>query len=375
MANSKASSMYSGKHSQLPPKIPFPSVSQSHSDNVPNPMIGSNVAQKPREGHNNLRRTSSESLVNIIEEQPSWLDDLLNEPETPVRRGGHRRSSSDSFAYLDTCNAFNISYTDQDEYQYKNSTSIPSWASQDIDHGKGAYQIPIYAEMNSAKKKNRAWESSVNALTHPGGPSGRDNVALHSSGSSCASREVDGNASTVSEKYESVEPGGQDAKSSSGRKDGSHAKPSTSETDTKRAKQQFAQRSRVRKLQYIAELERNVQALQVEGNEVSAELDFLNQRNLILSMENNALKQRLENLAQEQLIKYLEQEVLEREAGRLRALYQQQQQQAHHLTPQQSSSGPRRTRSRDLESQFANLSMKHKESNSDRDPVTGPLRS
>ncbi|KAL4397021.1 hypothetical protein AHAS_Ahas01G0150200 [Arachis hypogaea] len=55
---------------------------------------------------------------------------------------------------------------------------------------------------------------------------------------------------------------------------------------------QFAQRLRVRKLQYIAELERNVQGLQAEGFEVSAELEFLNQQNLILSMENKALKQR-----------------------------------------------------------------------------------
>lgn len=44
--------------------------------------------------------------------------------------------------------------------------------------------------------------------------------------------------------------------------------------------------------------------IQAEGSEVSAELEFLNQQNLILSMENKALKQRLESLAQEQLIKY-----------------------------------------------------------------------
>ena len=42
---------------------------------------------------------------------------------------------------------------------------------------------------------------------------------------------------------------------------------------------------------------------QAEGSEVSAELEFVNQQNLILSMENNALKQRFENLAHEQLIK------------------------------------------------------------------------
>nr|AFK35378.1 unknown [Lotus japonicus] len=86
-------------------------------------------------------------------------------------------------------------------------------------------------------------------------------------------------------------------------------------------------------------------------------------------MENKALKQRLESLAQEQLTKYLEQEVLEREIGRLRGLYQQQ------LQPQQQpSSSHRRTNSRDLESQFANLALKHKDTNSGHDPATGALR-
>jgi hypothetical protein len=66
----------------------------------------------------------------------------------------------------------------------------------------------------------------------------------------------------------------------------------------------------------------------------------------------------------------VEHEVLEREIGRLRAVFQQQQQQQQ----QQPSSSHRRTNSRDLDSQFANLSLKHKDANSGRDPVTGPLR-
>lgn len=70
----------------------------------------------------------------------------------------------------------------------------------------------------------------------------------------------------------------------------------------------------------------------------------------------------------------VEHEVLEREIGRLRALYQQQQQ-----PPQQlPSSSHRRTNSRDanskdLDSQFANLSLRHKDSSSGRDAVSGPL--
>ncbi|OIW00561.1 hypothetical protein TanjilG_24291 [Lupinus angustifolius] len=365
MANSKGSSgvrnfMYNGKHPLLPPKSPFPSVSQPYADSA----VGSKAFQNRREGNTHHQRTSSES--HVMEEQPSWLDDLLNEPETPVRRGGHRRSSSDSsFAYLDTVNATNINYAGQ------NLLSVPSWSSQEFGHGKDGHHIPTYAEMNATKQRNRSWDSFSNAMTHPGvSPSSKENVVLKSSGSPYAPHEADGLPSTANEKYDSLEPGIQDTKSSSERKDGSHAKSSASETDTKRAKQQFAQRSRVRKLQYIAELERNVQALQAEGSEVSAELEFLNQQNLILSMENKALKQRLESLAQEQLIKYLEQEVLEREIGRLRALFQQQQT----LKPQQPSASHRRTNSRDLESQFANISLKHKDTNSGHDPATGALR-
>lgn len=97
--------------------------------------------------------------------------------------------------------------------------------------------------------------------------------------------------------------------------------------EAKRAKQHSAHRSRVRKLKYIAELESTVQLLQVEGSQIQAELEFVNQQNLILSMENMALRQRLDNVSHEQLIKHFEQEMLERELGRLQALHQLQNQQ------------------------------------------------
>ncbi|GLT39980.1 hypothetical protein SLA2020_141440 [Shorea laevis] len=399
MANSKGSTnvrnlMYSGKHALLPPKSPYPSVSSAYTDYVPSNVVGSKAVQKPMEGNAHHQRTSSESF--LIEEQPSWLDDLLNEPETPVRKGGHRRSSSDSFAYLDVANASMTDYAAQDEFRYKNMVSAPSWKSQDFDYynHRDARLASLYNDSN-LMKQSRAWDSHslLNARIHPGGlPSARENT--HSSGipsagentvhlgssSACSPREAEV-PSTAREKQGSSESISQDAKAYE-KKDTSHAKPSASETDTKRAKQQFAQRSRVRKLQYIAELERNVQTLQAKGSEVSAELEFLNQQNLILSMENKALKQRLESLAQEKAIKYLEHEVLEREIGRLRALFQQQQQQPQQNQQQQQqrqqqqqpSTSHRRTRSRDLDSQFANLSLKHKDASSSCDPVTGPLQ-
>ncbi|XP_038877888.1 uncharacterized protein At4g06598 isoform X2 [Benincasa hispida] len=365
MENSKVLSnmrnvIYSGKHALLPPKSPFPSGSSSYADYFPNPIIGSRALQNPREGNVQHHRTSSESL--LMEEQPSWLDDLLNEPETPIQRGGHRRSSSDSFAYLDAGNVSNENHT-QDDSQCKNMY-LPSWASQGFD----SHQTSLYMKANWIKQKNRTRELPPTTLTaNPGArPSAKSSILLENSRSLSTPQEANEFASS-SEKQDSAETGLPDRKLSE-RMDSSHVKPGPADTDNKRAKQQFAQRSRVRKLQYIAELERNVQALQANGSEVSAELEFLSQQNLILGMENKALKQRLESLSQEQLIKYLEHEVLEREIGRLRMLYQQQQQ------PQPPPSTLKRTKSRDLETQFAKLSLRQKDAHTGSESVAGPVQ-
>lgn len=363
--------MYSGKHALLPPKSPYPIIPSTYADHVSNNIIGPKAVKKPREGNAHHQRTSSESF--LMDEQPSWLDDLLNEPETPVRKGGHRRSSSDSFAYVDVGSVAMADYAAQDDYRFKNMVSAPSWGSQDFDYynPRDARRASFFND-STMMKQNRAWDSRslLNSRNHRSGvPSAFENTVPHSSGNASLPREAE-IPSTA--RQDSAESFPQDAKASE-KKDISHSKSSVSDTDTKRAKQQFAQRSRVRKLQYIAELERNVQALQAEGSEVSAELEFFNQQNLILSMENKALKQRLESLTQEQAIKYLEHEVLERELGRLRALYQQQQN-PHQQQQKQPSTSHRRARSIDLDSQFANLSLKHKDASPGSDPVTGSLR-
>nr|XP_019708541.1 uncharacterized protein At4g06598 [Elaeis guineensis] len=350
----------SGKQSFLPPKSPFPTMPVPYADYG---TIGTKGIPKLREGNRHHQRTSSESF--LIEEQPSWLDDLLNEPEMPVKRGAHRRSTSDSFAYLDGANIYaNMETLVQEEGRQRGISSQPSWGVQDFDRLKDVQHSPYYTESNSfGKPQNRGWEALNMVNCTSGGPLAKDKM-VHP-GSTCVPMEADAATSYVTEKEQERSP--QDSKGTSERKEGSHVKQS--DADPKRVKQQFAQRSRVRKLQYIAELERNVQALQAEGMEVSAELEFLDKQNLILNLENKTLKQRLDSLAQEHLIKCLQQEMLEREIARLRSSYQQQQQQLQ----QPPAPAHSRSSSRDLESQLANLSLKHKEPNSGRDPVTGPL--
>lgn len=340
-----------GKQLYLPPKSPFPSISAPvYGDHG---SSGSREPPRLRDGQRQHQRTSSESF--LIDEQPLWLDDLLNEPDTPVKRAGHRRSSSDSFAYLDGARINSNFNNLAQECRQNTITSTPLWGSQEFDIFKDVQ--PHFVEENTFERAhNRVWMSGHNMGTYSSNLPFAKEKGMHP-GSSGADEIL----------------GMESAKDSPGlleKKDASISKYTQPETDPKRVKQQFAQRSRVRKLQYIAELERSVQTLQAEGLEVSAELDFVDQQNLMLSLENKALKQRLDSLTQEQLIKHLQQEMLEREIARLRLLFQQPQPplQPAILHGHSSSSS---SSIRDLDSQFANISLKHKVVNSGRDPTIG----
>ncbi|CAM8948798.1 unnamed protein product [Rhodiola kirilowii] len=103
----------------------------------------------------------------------------------------------------------------------------------------------------------------------------------------------------------------------------------SSKADPKRVKRilanrQSAQRSRVRKLQYISELERTVTSLQSEVSALSPRVAFLDHQRLILNVDNSALKQRIAAFAQDKLFKDAHQEALKREIERLRQIYNQQ---------------------------------------------------
>ncbi|KAK9167769.1 hypothetical protein Scep_002960 [Stephania cephalantha] len=264
MANSKATSnfgnfAYNGKQSLRPPRSPLPSFSP-YGDHGSNPGIGSKTIPRPIDGYRHHQRTTSEIL---IEEQPLWLDELLNEPETPVRRAGHRRSSSDSFTYLDVANTSCMDQFVQDT-RSKNLTSMSSsWGSQGFLQKQDPRHTSFSPDSGSFQRpRNNIWEESLDSRAYQSGLSSQiDDTIIQSSRSSCAQQDHDRISSTGIEKNvqedDSLEVIG-----STDRKESSSARPSASETDPKRAKQQFAQRSRVRKLQYIAELEKNVQALQ-----------------------------------------------------------------------------------------------------------------
>lgn len=350
MENSDGSSTmrnfaFTGRQLPLPPKSTF----QCNFPSDANSIVRSEGYPKPTRGPCH-QRTSSDSL--LLDEQPSWLEELLNEPETPAGRG-HQRSSSDSIAYLNgPAKAIR-----EEGYKYKNTHPGPTMGFSNFDHHKGLSHASFHSNTGTSHThQNKALESSSTSVTSSSGSlSTSDGISLQTSGSSCNPQELDGMPSKAI-----VKKGGEDPECSSVTSDCCNSNPSTSRADSERTKQQIAQQSRLRKLQYIADMERNVQVLQAEGYEVSAGLEFLDQQNLILGMENMALKQRLESLSQEKFIKHLEQDMLQREVSRLRILYHQQQQQQQ----KQMHSNRRQTKSRNLDSQFSNTSIIPKEAGS-----------
>ncbi|KAJ8458528.1 hypothetical protein OPV22_031454 [Ensete ventricosum] len=90
------------------------------------------------------------------------------------------------------------------------------------------------------------------------------------------------------------------------------------------ANRQSAQRSRVRKLQYISELERRVTTLQTEVSALSPRIAFLDHQRSLLTLGNGHLKQRIAALAQDMIFKDAHQSALKKEIERLGQVYHQQ---------------------------------------------------
>ncbi|CAN6892438.1 hypothetical protein Bca4012_092541 [Brassica carinata] len=270
----------------------------------------------------------SASLNNLlIDEQPPWLDDLLSEPASPKINKGHRRSASDTSAYL------NSAFMPFREDDLLNSHfSGPSGLVQNINRHDDLWQPNSYD--NHGKL---GWEFSnkngTNFQTHVSWG------AVNKAGTS-ASKSAETQVSKM--------------------KEGSFTKPDGpgSKTDSKRIKHQNAHRARLRRLEYISDLERTIQVLQAQGCEMSSAIHYLDQQLVMLSMENRALKQRLDSLAEIQKLKHVEQQFLEREIGNLKFRKHQQQPQQNQKQMQQNRyDNYRPPATQEPESQFAALAI------------------
>ncbi|XP_075098232.1 basic leucine zipper 34-like [Nicotiana tabacum] len=272
---------------QLPPRVPnmtpnWPDFSLQKMDNLsPNATAANN--------------------------NPLWADEFL---DFSTKRGSHRRSMSDSIAFLETpmveeCRRLSSTpgsggtSTGNEEFErFDDEQQIMSMFNDD-EHDNMSCSNPSspsdYINVNEDNKRMIA------------GGGDRDQMQQ-------LNEEVQSSCKTTEEPtptHASIEYSCEKV------------------VDPKRIKRilanrQSAQRSRVRKLQYVSELERSVSTLQAEVSVLSPRVAFLDHQRLVLNVDNSALRQRIAALAQDKLFKDAHQEALKREIERLRQIYYQQ---------------------------------------------------
>ncbi|XP_008783934.1 basic leucine zipper 61 [Phoenix dactylifera] len=267
---------------QLPPKIPALSTEWPNCGYQKSPSMG----------------TFFPSAAPSPGAQPSWVDEFLD--FSAAKRGAHRRTVSDSVTFLEAPAESGVDDRMVHEFDRLDDYQLLSMFSDDM------LQL-------SSSSAAAAPVSSSNTST----PSDHNSNSGEKTGELRQRNEAEEAQSTCK-----VDPQPTPA--------ATH-QPAEPEQiiDPKRVKRilanrQSAQRSRVRKLQYISELERTVTALQTEVSALSPRVAFLDHQRSLLTVGNSHLKQRIAALAQDKIFKDAHREALKKELERLRQVYHQQ---------------------------------------------------
>ncbi|KAK8934936.1 hypothetical protein KSP39_PZI014606 [Platanthera zijinensis] len=222
------------------------------------------------------------SMDSLLEEHPSWLDELLADSDTSSLHGHcHRRSASDSLT---------ISHAPMPPPAFHNAVIHEAQEGAGNVHGSGVEESCVYGP-NSPRERSKLTSSEsaiVNALLETV-PRNKLAFAEISGGSRIYEQDEEGNFAAEHE-----------AEKSSRRRSG--------------------QRSRVRKLQYISDLQKTVEALQTMGAELAANIACVFQQRVSLSLENKSLRKQISVLLHEKIIKDGEHQHLQREAERLKMI-------------------------------------------------------
>lgn len=210
-----------------------------------------------------------------------WLDELLSDSDSPLRGKFLRRASSDPVTLLDGLAELPVLNTlKDDETSDSKETCV------------GLESACMYGP-NSPRSKEK--------LSFP------DNVISALSNYSFQSplQYADGNYfATGVPQYDTVQ--------------GACGSPAEVNLDIKLGKRNCGQRSRVRKIQYIAELEKTVHVFQNLETELAVRVASLLHQRASLSLENRELKQQLARLQQEKLIVDGQYQSLRKEVERLK---------------------------------------------------------
>jgi hypothetical protein len=239
----------------------------------------------------------------------SWVDEFLG--FTSTRQGYHRRSVSDGVTFIETSGPF-AQFVDQD-HQHHNGA---------LDHLDDDKLLSMFTDDmsldNMQPPTSNTATSSPLSSTLPDKKNNNEDQSL---------RPCDHISENLSQlqAMQQPQPLGEINSLNKFSKESLGLQISTdgdSKADPKRVKRilanrQSAQRSRVRKLQYISELERTVTSQQSEVSVLTPRVMFLDRQRVILIDDNSALKQRIAALAQDKIFKDAHQEALKQEIERL----------------------------------------------------------
>ncbi|XP_078441335.1 bZIP protein [Wolffia australiana] len=242
------------------------------------------------EGGAKLHRYPSQE--SYFDEQPLWVDDLLGESEMSPR-GALRRAASDPVAILD---AISNGFREADSNQADGLSCRLAEDFHDSEEVRDGFEGSCVYGPNSPRHKLNLSQSEsaiVSALW--------ENVPQFPF--QCAGSIVPGVAE-VNHPAQSF---------------GNPPLPTGDFAAERASRRHYGQRSRVRKLQYIAELERTVSVFQTLEADLAAKVASLFQRRAVLYEENNSLKQRIASLRKEKMIKDGQHQFLKNELKRMKA--------------------------------------------------------
>lgn len=266
---------------QLPPKVPAMAANWPSFPHQKIPSMG--------------------NLAPPATQNPSWVDEFLD--FSSAKRGTHRRSVSDSIAFFEA----------PDDCRNSGAAPRPPGTGNEFDQFDDEQFMSMFTD---------AMAPTISS-SNPSTPS--DHYSFNEE-----------KTTTIEQQQQQQQLKNESEEVQSSCKLESQTPPQPSMTtsndrivDPKRVKRilanrQSAQRSRVRKLQYISELERSVTSLQTEVSVLSPRVAFLDHQRLLLNVDNSALKQRIAALAQDKIFKDAHQDALKREIERLRQVYHQQ---------------------------------------------------
>ncbi|CAI9295054.1 unnamed protein product [Lactuca saligna] len=257
------------------------------------------------------------SVPSSAAQPPNWVDEFLD--FSAARRNSHRRSVSDPIAFIESpfieeCRNSNGI----------NNSLMPCSNNNGFERLDDEQFSSMFPDEDVAANLPSTRSTSSNPSTPSDQNSDKDDAKPTPPPEQLQHHHQPKN------EPEEVEDGGDcQPETESGKPCFNFSSEGTTIVDPKRVKRilanrQSAQRSRVRKLQYISELERSVTTLQTEVSTLSPRVAFLDHQRLVLNVDNSALKQRIAALAQDKIFKDAHQEALKKEIERLRRVYHEQ---------------------------------------------------